>query len=78
SYVRLRNVEVGYTFTKDFLSKVKMRNARVYISAQNLFTITKYTGLDPDVTGTNIQERGVDAGHWPSPRVVSLGLTGEF
>ena len=78
SYVRLRNVEVGYTFSKDFLNRIKVHGARLYVSAQNLFTITKYTGLDPDVTGANIQERGVDNGHWPSPRVISVGITGDF
>ncbi|MBO0948075.1 SusC/RagA family TonB-linked outer membrane protein [Fibrella forsythiae] len=78
SYVRMRNVEVGYTLPRAFLDRVKVRSARVYVSAQNLFTITKYTGLDPDVTGANIQERGVDNGHWPSPRVVSVGLNCEF
>lgn len=78
SYVRLRNVEVGYTFPKPILSKINLRNARLYVSGQNLFTVTRYSGLDPDVTGANIQERGVDNGHWPSPRVISVGLTGDF
>jgi len=78
SYVRFRNVELGYTLPRPFLSRAKINNARVFVSGQNLFTITGYTGLDPDVTGSNIQERGVDAGHWPSPRVFSLGVTGEF
>ncbi|MBE7174642.1 MAG: SusC/RagA family TonB-linked outer membrane protein, partial [Williamsia sp.] len=78
SYGRVRNVEVGYTLPKTLLNQLKMRNVRVYISGQNLFTVTKYSGLDPDVTGANIQERGVDNGHWPSPRVVSVGINGEF
>ncbi|MCK8493861.1 TonB-dependent receptor [Spirosoma sp. RP8] len=78
SYVRVRNVEIGYTLPKALLSKIAVRNGRVFVSGQNLFTITKYTGLDPDVTGSNIQERGVDNGHWPSPRVISVGLTGDF
>lgn len=78
SYVRLRNVEVGYSLPKPLLAKVGVRNARLYVSGQNLFTLTSYSGLDPDVTGANIQERGVDNGHWPSPRVISVGLTGEF
>lgn len=78
SYGRLRNVEIGYTLSKTLLAKINVRNARVYVSGQNLFTITSYSGLDPDVTGSNIQERGVDLGHWPSPRVISVGLTGDF
>ncbi|GAB3506830.1 TonB-dependent receptor [Spirosoma knui] len=78
SYVRLRNVEIGYSLPKAFANRLKIRGARVYVSGQTLFTITKYTGLDPDVTGANIQERGVDNGHWPSPRVISLGLNCDF
>ncbi len=78
SYVRLRNIELGYTLPTTLLSRAKVRNARVFVSGQNLFTITKYTGLDPDVTGANIQERGVDNGHYPSPRVISVGITGDF
>ncbi|MBO0931451.1 SusC/RagA family TonB-linked outer membrane protein [Fibrella aquatilis] len=78
SYVRLRNIELGYTLPSDLLKRAHVRNARVYVSGQNLFTITKYTGLDPDVTGANIQERGVDNGHYPSPRVLSVGITGDF
>lgn len=78
SYVRVRNVELGYTFPRAMLERIKIRSARAYISGQNLFTITKYTGLDPDVTGANIQERGVDNGHWPTPRVVSIGVNFDF
>jgi TonB-linked SusC/RagA family outer membrane protein len=78
SYVRLRNVEIGYALPKEMLDKLKFNNARIYVSGQNLFTITGYSGLDPDVTGANIQERGVDNGHWPSPRVFSIGIQGEF
>jgi TonB-linked SusC/RagA family outer membrane protein len=78
SYVRLRNVEIGYTFPKTLLSKISVQNTRVYVSAQNLLTVTGYSGLDPDITGANIQERGVDNGHWPSPRVISVGISGDF
>lgn len=78
SYGRIRNIELGYTLPTTLLSRAKVRNARVFVSGQNLFTVTKYTGLDPDVTGANIQERGVDNGHYPSPRVISVGITGDF
>ncbi|GAB3903125.1 TonB-dependent receptor [Larkinella knui] len=78
SYVRMRNIEVGYTVPKALLNRAKIRSARVYVSGQNLFTITSYSGLDPDVTGANIQERGVDNGHWPTPRVVSVGVNLDF
>ena len=78
SYVRVRNVELGYTFDSNLLSSVGLGNARVYISGQNLLTFTKYSGLDPDVTGNGIYERGADTGNWPSNRVYSAGIQLEF
>jgi TonB-linked SusC/RagA family outer membrane protein len=78
SYVRLRNIQLGFSFGNDLLSKLKLTNLRVYISGQNLFTLTEYSGLDPDVQGNGILERGVDSGNWPSNRIVSVGLNVEF
>lgn len=74
SYVRLRNLEIGYTFPKNTIANLGITNARVYISAQNLFTITSYKGLDPDVQGNGILERGFDVGNWPPSRVFSAGI----
>jgi TonB-linked SusC/RagA family outer membrane protein len=78
SYVRMRNIELGYNIPRNAFGKINVGNARVYISAQNLFTITKYTGLDPDVVGNGIQERGLDNGNWPASRVVSFGVQFDF
>ena len=78
SYVRIRNLELGYNFARSFLGKVNFSNARVYISGQNLFTLTKYKGLDPDVQGTGIISRGFDAGNWPASRILSAGITCDF
>lgn len=78
SYARLRNLEIGYSFATDWLGKMKIRNARVFVSGQNLFTITKYRGLDPDVANGNLSMRGMDSGFWPSSRIYSLGIHMEF
>ena len=78
SYARLRNLEIGYNFTPDFLSRLKIRSARIFISGQNLLTITKYKGLDPDVANGNLRMRGMDSGFWPSSRIYSLGIHVEF
>ncbi len=78
SYVRVRNLELSYALPNKFLSKVAFNNARVYVSGQNLFTITKYKGLDPDVQGTGIISRGFDAGNWPSSRIISFGIQADF
>ncbi|WP_224997871.1 TonB-dependent receptor [Cesiribacter sp. SM1] len=77
SYVRMRNLEIGYQLPVGMAERFNIQNARLYISGQNLFTITKYSGLDPDVTGNAdnaILERGFDRGNWPSSRVFSIGL----
>jgi hypothetical protein len=74
SYVRLRNLEIGYSVPNNTLRKPGISNLHVYISGQNLVTITKYKGLDPDVQGTGIITRGFDAGNWPSSRIYSIGL----
>src|SRR5258708_2969801 len=84
SYVRLRNVEIGYTFPKRMLGQAGISNARIYLSGQNLLTITKYKGLDPDVQGNadaqgnRILQRGFDTGNWPPSRVLSAGLQFDF
>ncbi|MBE7169756.1 MAG: TonB-dependent receptor [Williamsia sp.] len=78
SYVRIRNVEIGYSFSKSLLNRVQFSNARIYVSGQNLLTFTKYTGLDPDVQGTGIISRGFDAGNWPPSRIISAGLMCDF
>jgi TonB-dependent starch-binding outer membrane protein SusC len=78
SYVRLRNVELGYKLSADNLSKLKLQSARFFISGQNLLTFTSYDGLDPDVVGVGIFERGLDSGNWPASRVYSVGLQVEF
>ena len=75
SYLRIRNVEIGYTLPTEFLSRVHLNDARFYISGQNLATFTKYKGLDPDVVGANANlEPGVDNGNYPSSRIISVGL----
>lgn len=78
SYVRLRNLEIGYSFPKTVFGNMGVTNARVYVSGQNLFTITSYKGLDPDVQGNGILQRGFDNGNWPPSRVISAGINFEF
>ncbi len=76
SFARLKNISVGYTLSggviENYFSKV-----RVYISAQNLVTITNYSGLDPEIGGGN-QEFGIDRGRYPQPKSAILGLQVSF
>lgn len=78
SYVRIRNIEIGYSIPKASLSRIGVTSARVYISGQNLLTLTGYKGLDPDVTGNGILQRGFDNGNWPPSRVLSAGVQFSF
>jgi TonB-dependent starch-binding outer membrane protein SusC len=75
SYVRLRNIEIGYRLP---LSRIGISTARVFVSGQNLFTITSYKGLDPDVQGNGILQRGFDNGNWPASRFYMAGIQCEF
>ena len=77
SYLRMKTLQLGYTLKDNFAKKIKITSLRTYISADNVFTITKYTGFNPDLgrTGT-ILDRGVDFGHvaYPLARTISLGV----
>jgi hypothetical protein len=78
SYVRVRNLEIGYILPGRALAAAGISTARVYIAGQNLLTLTGYKGLDPDVVGNGILQRGFDAGNWPPSRVLSAGLQFSF
>ncbi len=74
SFMRVRNVTLGYSLPKDKLGK-SLSNLRVYITAQNLFTFTNYDGYDPELGGDNfIFGRGIDYGNYPQPRTYMLGV----
>ena len=84
SYLRLNTVTVGYTLPKQVLSKVKVSNMRIYGSIYNAFTLTGYSGLDPDVnTSQNINSSryptpGLDWGTYPRARQFVIGLNVTF
>jgi len=78
SYVRLRNLELAYNFSKKALGRLGFDNSRLFVSGQNLLTFTKYRGLDPDITGVNIFERGLDNGQYPALRIISAGVSFGF
>ena len=67
SFLRLRNITLGYTIPE---SAIKGANLRLFLSAENLFTITNYSGLDPEVGG-----KGLDTGQYPVSKTFSLGLS---
>jgi len=78
SYLRLRNLEFAYTFSKASLKNIGFTSSRIFVSGQNLLTITNYKGLDPDIAGVNIFERGLDNGQYPALRIISAGINFGF
>jgi TonB-linked SusC/RagA family outer membrane protein len=77
SYLRMKTLQIGYTFNDLLKKRLKITSLRAYVSADNLFTITKYTGFNPDIGRSgSIFDRGVDFGHvaYPMARTLSIGL----
>ena len=79
SFIRLRNVQLGYTIPKKFTEKIKIESFRVYVSANNLVTLTRYQGFDPDIGPTaGTLSAGVDYGFYPQARTIMGGLIVKF
>lgn len=79
SYLRLKTLSVGYTFPKRVTDKLKLKKARVYVSGQNLFTLTTYSGYDPEVSIRNSAlTPGLDFSSYPRAKSVNMGVNVNF
>lgn len=80
SYLRIQNITLGYRIPKALTNRAKINNIRLYLSAQNLWTFSKYSGYDPEVGAfnNNIRLMNVDAGHYPNPRTITVGANIEL
>ena len=78
SYLRVKSLMVGYTLPSEVLDRIGISKFRIYASANNLFTFTKYTGLDPEIGTRGTLEIGIDRGFYPSPRIYNLGINVTF
>lgn len=77
SYLRLRNITIGYNAPASVLSTVTkgtVKSLRIYVAAQNLFTFTNYTGYDPEIAGDYLFARGIDQGQVPQPKTFLAGI----
>ncbi len=75
SFIRLKTINLGYNFTNNFVKKLKVNSLRFYASAQNLYTLTKYTGLDPEVDAfASALTPGLDYSAYPRAKTITLGL----
>ncbi len=80
SYVRLKNIMLGYSFPKAVTNRVGLTHLRAFISATNLITLTKYTGYDPEVSSYvgNDAQFGVDFSNYPQAKIINFGLNVSF
>jgi len=80
SYIRIKNITVGYTIHEHIVKKAGIENVRVYVNIQNVYTLTKYSGLDPEI-GVNPMTPnvyGLVYGRYPMPAIYSMGLKLSF
>jgi len=73
TYLRIRNITLGYSLPQDVMNKINMSSIKFYITGFNPFTFTNYSGYDPEVGGNGISTRGVDRGNYPVARRFVLG-----
>lgn len=78
SYLRIQNVQLGYSIPTAFLEKMDLDKFRVYFSVNNLYTFTKYRGYNPDVSNASPNGAGVDLGQYPNTRTFTTGVNVSF
>lgn len=78
SFMRLRSVQLGYTFPKKLLSKAGFSNLRLYVSGNNVLLWTNYSGYSPEIGSENVLEVGIDRGIYPTSRTFLVGLSANF
>jgi TonB-linked SusC/RagA family outer membrane protein len=78
SYFKLKDLQLGYSLPSSLVSKLNAQRIRVYFQATNLFTITGYNGLDPELSTGNDRGIGVDSGIYPTSRIYTAGLDVNF
>ncbi len=76
SFLRIQNIQLGYTLTDKTIKFID--RIRFYISSNNLYTFTKYSGYDPEVGNTNVLYMGIDEGYYPAPRMYQFGIQADF
>ena len=79
SFVRIRNVQLGYTMPEDWFKSISVKSMRIYLSVNNLYTFTKYRGYDPDIGAAGgTLSAGVDNGFYPQARTYMAGFNLKF
>jgi TonB-linked SusC/RagA family outer membrane protein len=80
AYLRVKNISLGYNLPKSLLDRLSIGSAKIYVTAQNLFTFTNYTGYDPEVNryGSSSLSQGLDYGAYPTAKTLLAGLNLRF
>ena len=78
SYMRLKNIQIGYTLPRSLLDRIQAITWRFYVSAENLVTITGYSGADPEIGAMSSFDIGIDRGIYPQSRIYRIGTTITF
>jgi len=80
SYIRLKNITLGYNLPKSLATKIWAKQLRVFVSAQNLLTLTSYSGLDPEANfyDQNNLQPGIDYGVYPNSKTYQVGVNVTF
>jgi len=78
SYLKCKNITLGYRVPENLLSKIYVHSIRVYATVTNVFTVTKYVGMDPEIGSWNPLQAGWDSGYYPQPRVYTIGANITF
>ena len=83
SFFRISNITLGYSLPDNLISKIGMQRLRIYVAIDNLYTFTKYKGMEPEVGGDYDEYRGqewagIDRAVYPRPRIISGGINVNF
>ncbi|HZL12148.1 MAG TPA: TonB-dependent receptor [Prolixibacteraceae bacterium] len=80
SYLRIKNITLGYTFSKNLTQKIGVQRFKVYANIQNVYTFTNYSGYDPEIGAynQNAMLQNIDMGRYPSPKIYTFGINADF
>jgi len=78
SFLRLRNVTLGYTLPASWNKHIFMNNVRIYLKADNVYTLTGFTGYTPEIGSSNVLAAGIDYGIYPISALYSFGINLNF
>ncbi|MHA4806848.1 SusC/RagA family TonB-linked outer membrane protein [Flavitalea flava] len=78
SFLRCKNITIGYRLPGNILSKIHLQSFRVFATVTNAFIITKYSGMDPEIGSWNPLQAGWDSGYYPQPRTYTIGVNIAF